>query len=314
LFKLFDKADHKKLEAGLGPSYRGVFSRLRSMLKGTAVGDEVWDHLEALLIEADVGVETSLYLVSRLRQRAKAGGLSTEAEVRTALKEEIWGLLRAELEPREMSHPEVWLIVGVNGTGKTTTIAKLAAHYKAQGLSVLAGAADTFRAAAIEQIQAWGDRIGFDVIAHRPGADPGAVAFDTVSAALSRGADLVLIDTAGRLHTRHNLMEELKKVVRATGRAMPGAPHEVLLILDATTGQNGLAQAKHFREAVGVTGLILTKLDGTARGGILVAIARALSLPVRFVGVGEDPTDLVPFDPQTYVSILLDPEWSNQRV
>lgn len=291
-----------------------MFSRLRSILRSNAISEQVWEDLEMVLIEADVGVDTSVDLVTRLRQKAAAGEVSTVDDLREALKSEILSLLAWEEVWPRVARPQVWLIVGVNGTGKTTTVAKLAAHYRKEGLTALAGAADTFRAAAIEQLKAWGERIGFEVVAHQPGADPGAVAFDAVSAAVARGLDMVLIDTAGRLHTRHNLMEELKKVVRAAGRALPGAPHEVLLVLDATTGQNGLAQARHFRDAVGVTGLILTKLDGTARGGIVVAIARSLGLPVRFVGVGEGQEDLVPFDPQAYVKILLDPAWSGSGV
>ena len=268
----------------------------------------LWDELEEALISADVGVDTSQNLIARTRKRVEDKFFATPQDAREILREEMIRMLTPERSngtpPPE---PKTWvvLVVGVNGSGKTTTIGKLASKYKALNKQVLLGAGDTFRAAAIEQLQRWGERVGVEVIAHHPGADAGAVAYDSVEAARARGADVVIVDTAGRLQTKVNLMEELKKVKRVIQRVDPTAPHEVLLVLDATTGQNGLSQAVHFTEAVDVTGVVLAKLDGTAKGGIALAIASTLGLPLLYVGTGEKVGDLTPFDPVAYVDALL---------
>ncbi|MES4793405.1 MAG: signal recognition particle-docking protein FtsY, partial [Chloroflexota bacterium] len=250
-------------------------------------------------------------LLDRVRQRVKNEGVKQSSRVRELLREELVAVLR---EPgasppawarSDIVPPLVILVVGVNGAGKTTTIAKMAHAFKRDGATVILGAADTFRAAATDQLKVWGDRVGVRVIAHQPGADPGAVAFDTLAAAEAARADVVIIDTAGRLHTKSNLMEELKKIDRVIKRKDPSAPHETLLVLDATTGQNGLLQARTFTEAVGVTGIVLAKLDGTAKGGIAFAIAHDLGIPVRFIGTGERVDDLAPFDPVEFVDSLL---------
>ncbi len=266
--------------------------------------------LEALLLESDLGVGVVDPLMTRLRTAMAQWPVGAEAR-RDAARAFLRSALLEWLTPCQVplpvddAKPFVIMMVGVNGSGKTTTTAKLAERFHRSGRRVVLGAADTFRAAAIEQLQVWGDRIGVPVIAQPPGADPAAVAFDAVRAGLARGADLVCLDTAGRLHTKSNLMEELKKVRRVAGKALPGAPHEVLLVLDATIGQNGLAQARQFHEAVGVTGIVVTKLDGTARGGILVAIAQTLKLPIRYIGVGETAEDLLDFDAEQFVDALL---------
>lgn len=266
--------------------------------------------LEALLLESDLGVGVVDPLMTRLRTAMAQWPVGAEAR-RDAARTFLRSALLEWLTPCQVplpvddAKPFVIMMVGVNGSGKTTTTAKLAERFHRSGRRVVLGAADTFRAAAIEQLQVWGDRIGVPVIAQPPGADPAAVAFDAVQAGLARGADLICLDTAGRLHTKSNLMEELKKVRRVAGKVLPGAPHEVLLVLDATIGQNGLAQARQFHEAVGVTGIVVTKLDGTARGGILVAIAQTLKLPIRYIGVGETAEDLLDFDAEQFVDALL---------
>ncbi len=298
-----------RVKEGLARTRGSLWGRLGDLFRG-GLDEASWEALEEALVAADVGVETALDLVDRLRERARAEGLRTLEEVRAALAEEMLRIL-ADVEDRSRRPPEglpeVVLIVGVNGVGKTTTLGKLAHRARQAGRQVLLAAADTFRAAAIEQLQVWGRRVGVPVIAHQPGADPGAVAHDAVEAARSRGADLVLIDTAGRLHTRHNLMAELGKVARVVGRLVPEAPHRVLLVLDATTGQNGLHQARRFAEAVPLTEIALTKLDGTARGGIAFAVVRELKVPITWVGVGEGLEDLLPFDPRAFVDALLTP-------
>jgi fused signal recognition particle receptor len=278
-------------------------SRLRGLLGGGEIGGPSWDEVEETLIAGDVGATLAIELVERARARRDPGG--PEAAIRAELA--------ALLVPRDLDWaprstvpggPAVVLVVGVNGTGKTTTIGKLASLYAGEGHSVILAAADTFRAAAIEQLRIWADRAGVPVVAHAPGADPGAVVYDALDAAVARGADLVIADTAGRLHTRTNLMDELAKVRRIIDKRLPGGSPETLFVLDATTGQNGLAQAKAFHEAVGLTGIVLTKLDSTAKGGIVFAIEHALGVPVRFVGVGEGVADLIPFDPQAFVAAL----------
>jgi fused signal recognition particle receptor len=276
-----------------------------NLFERAAVGDEVWDELEELLISADVGVSTTEKLIKRVQPRAIEGNLDGLG-VRSALKAEMVGMLN--IAPREeivnLSPPRVILTVGVNGSGKTTSIAKLAYSLKKEGKSVILAAADTFRAAAIDQLKKQGERVGVGVVAHQPGADPGAVVFDALQAARSRQIDNVIIDTAGRLHTKYNLMEELKKIRRVAAKADASAPHEVILVLDATTGQNGLTQARYFTEAVGVTGIFLAKLDGTAKGGIVLAICDELAVPIRLIGVGEGLEDMVTFDAEAFVEAL----------
>jgi fused signal recognition particle receptor len=287
---------------GLRPREGGLGSRLRAIF-GSAAGQATWDHVEEALIAADVGPEPALEMVDAARGR---GGRSAE-DARRALADEMRERLERtgsgsfELGPP----PAVILVVGVNGTGKTTTIAKLAHRLQGEGHSLILAAGDTFRAAAIEQLRLWGDQLGIPVIAQRAGADPGAVAFDAVSAAESRGADAVIIDTAGRLQNKTQLMAELTKIVNVIRRRMPDQPRHVLLVLDATTGQNGLAQAEAFSREAGVTGIVLTKLDGTAKGGVAVSAADRLRVPIVFAGIGEEVDDLAPFDPAAYVDWLL---------
>lgn len=267
------------------------------------VSESDLDALEEALIGADVGPETADYLVGAVRE-----GRSREESPRQTLVRlmvELLERVQPDPAPRTTDGPEVWLLVGVNGSGKTTTTAKLAHRLGGQGRRVVLGAADTFRAAAVEQLRTWGDRIGVPVIAHRTGGDPAAVVFDTCEAARARGLDVALIDTAGRLHTKGNLMAEIDKVRRVAGKVVPGAPHEVLLVLDGTTGQNGLRQAEQFLQHAGVTGLVLAKLDGTARGGVALTIARQLGLPIRYIGTGEAIEDLQPFDARAYVEALI---------
>ncbi len=269
------------------------------------IDDEVWEELEELMIAADVGVSTSLKLIERVKERAKEEKLDGEG-VGRVMREEMIEMLTAPAvqKPANPAPPRVVLVVGVNGSGKTTSIAKLAYRLKKEGKNVLLAAADTFRAAAIDQLKKQGERVGVDVIAHQPGADPGAVVYDALEAARSRGTDILLIDTAGRLHTKYNLMEELKKVRRVAAKLDPTAPHEVVLVLDATTGQNGLTQARHFTEAVGVNSLILAKLDGTAKGGIVLAICDEMKVPIELIGIGEGLDDIVPFDAREFVDGL----------
>jgi fused signal recognition particle receptor len=280
------------------------FGKAMSLFDRASVGDEVWDELEELLISADVGVSTTEKLIARVKERSRAQKLDG-SQVRSVLKEEMAAMLACspKVTPSGAS-PEIILVVGVNGSGKTTSIAKLAFDLKKRGKSVLLAAADTFRAAAIDQLKKQGERVGADVVAHQPGADPGAVVFDAMQAARSRHVDYLIIDTAGRLHTKFNLMEELKKVRRVVAKADASAPHEVILVLDATTGQNGLTQAKYFTEAVGVTGIFIAKLDGTAKGGIVLAICDELKVPIQLVGTGEGLEDMAPFNAQDFVEAL----------
>lgn len=295
----------ERLHDGLAKT-RAALSRSLDRITGRALDPAAREELEAALLASDIGVRTVSTLMDRIREEGSATG-----DVRAVLRAAMVGALRhGQREPldRQISNgpkPFILLAVGVNGVGKTTTVAKLAQRLTQGGLSVLLVAADTFRAAAIEQLEQWGGRIGVDVIRHKQGADPSAVVFDGIAAARARRVDAVLIDTAGRLHTKANLMEELKKVKRVLAREQPGAPHEVLLVLDGTVGQNALSQARQFHEAVGVTGLALTKLDGTARGGVVVAIAEELKIPVRLIGVGESAEDLQDFDAQAFADALL---------
>ncbi len=290
---------------GLRPQQSGLGARLRALLGRDRVAEATWDELEEALIAADVGADTTAAVIGATQQRV--GGSATGEVVRAALGEEIRQRLDAvgcgsfELG----SPPAVILVVGVNGSGKTTTIAKLAARFAGDGHSVVLAAADTFRAAAIDQLRLWGEQIGVPVIAQRPGADPGAVAFDAVATAESRGTEVMIVDTAGRLQNKVQLMAELAKIRRVIERRLPGQPRHVLLVLDATTGQNGLSQAEAFSREAGVTGIVLTKLDGTSKGGVAVAIADRLGLPIVFAGVGEELDSLAPFDPGAYVEWLL---------
>jgi len=295
-----------KWRQGLARTRKTTFGRLAQWLGATEISDQTWDDLEALLIQADLGVDLTLDIVEQLRERVRREGITRTEELRTLLQEVLRETLQEPPPITYPARPTVILVVGVNGSGKTTTIAKLARRLQREGKQVLLAAADTFRAAAIDQLKVWGQRLGVPVIANQPGSDPGAVTYDAIRSAQARGTDVVLVDTAGRLHTRYNLMEELKKVRRVAGKAQPGAPHHVWLVMDATTGQNALQQAKAFKEAVGVTGVILAKLDSSAKGGMVFAIQRELGIPILFVGLGEGPDDLEPFDPDAFVQGLLE--------
>jgi fused signal recognition particle receptor len=302
----------KKTELGVKRSKESWFGKIASVFNRDAFGDEVWGELEELLVSADVGVETTNRLLNKVKQRVKTDRLSEISQIRAALKEEMIGLLSVPSSESSVSghtehleqSPRVILVVGVNGSGKTTSIAKLAYGLTLQGKRVILAAADTFRAAAVEQLKHWGEKVGAEVIAHQAGGDPGAVAYDAVQAGYSRHAQAVIIDTAGRLHTKFNLMEELKKVKRVVAKQDASAPHQVLLVMDATTGQNGLAQARHFTEAVDVTDIFLAKLDGTARGGIAFAICDQLGIPISYIGTGEKLQDVAPFDAEVFVNAI----------
>jgi len=294
-----------KWRSGLAKTSKTTFGRLATLFGATEITQETWDDLEALLIQADLGLETANDVLDSMQRLVRTRGLIRSDELSEALQAELRARLDVPPALRWTNKPSVILVVGVNGSGKTTTIAKLGQRYRNDGKSLLFGAADTFRAAAMDQLQVWGDRLGIEVVIGASESDPGAVAFNAVQAGVARGMDLVIVDTAGRLHTRFNLMEELKKVNRVVGKALPGAPHEVWLVLDATTGQNALQQAKAFKEAVGVTGVILSKLDSSARGGFAFAIQRELGLPILFAGLGENPEDLTPFDPDAFVAGIL---------
>ncbi|MEW6725713.1 signal recognition particle-docking protein FtsY [Desulforudis sp. 1088] len=298
-----------KLKQSLTKTREAISEKVEGVIYGkTTVDEYLYEDLEDVLIQSDVGVSTSMALVEKLREAMKECRSDDPTKLRPLLREKIAELFAgdgvAELNV-EAPPPAVIMVVGVNGTGKTTTIGKLAYLLKKRGKKVLLAAGDTFRAAAIEQLEVWGQRAGCEVIKHREGSDPAAVVFDAIQAARARKYDVVIVDTAGRLHTKSNLMEELKKVFRVIGREVPGAPHEVLLVLDATTGHNAITQAEMFKQAVGVTGVVLTKLDGTAKGGIVVAIKQVLDIPVKLVGVGEGIEDLEPFDPGEFVEGLL---------
>ena len=297
----------KSIKQSLTRTRNTVFSRIAGLLGTSQVTDDTWDELEELLIQADVGVETTLYLVERLRKRAGEEAILQTNTLQAALREELRVLLPSP-PPLDLGNRslDVVLIVGVNGAGKTTSIAKLAHRYRKQGKQVLLAAADTFRAAAMDQLGIWAKRAGVNIITGPEGGDPGAIVFDALQSAQARGMDLVIADTAGRLHTQYNLMAELQKVHRVAAKNVAGAPHETLLVLDATTGQNALSQARHFQKAVDVTGVVLAKLDSTARGGMVFAIARELELPVRFVGTGEKMEDMAPFDPDAFVEGLFE--------
>jgi fused signal recognition particle receptor len=305
------EAAPERIEEGLTKTRRGLLDRLAGIFGPVDITNDTWDELEALLIQADVGPPTAAAIVRELRESARHAGVRRAEELPELLR---GVLVRALAPPADVAAAEdhgsrpaplVWLVVGVNGSGKTTTIAKLAFRQRQAGRSAVLVAADTFRAAAIDQLKIWGERCAVPVIAGQPGGDPGAVVFDALSSGLGRAADVLIVDTAGRLHTQPNLMAELVKVQNVIGRQVPGGPHETLLVLDATTGQNGLAQARAFTRAVAVSGLVLAKLDSSAKGGVALAITRELGLPIRYVGTGEQLEDLAPFDAAAYVDGLL---------
>ena len=333
LFRRNRDEEKKATEQAVKPSRERWFGRIANLLRSSRLDDSVWDEIEEILISSDVGVETSLRIIDRLKQQVRQERLDSPEAVTEALKQALTEDLAPGPHPasadagqslaharQSPAHPElvegrtdgstrpyVILMVGVNGVGKTTSIGKLAHHFTQSGRKVILGAGDTFRAAAAEQLEILGQRVGVDVIRHTAGADPGAVAYDAYQASKSRGADVLIFDTAGRLHTKSNLMEELRKIHRVLKRQDPTAPHEVILTLDATTGHNGLAQAKSFREAVDCTGIFLAKLDGTARGGIVLAIKQELEVPILFIGTGEGMADMAPFDADDFVDALLEP-------
>lgn len=294
-----------KWRNGLAKTSKATFGQIASLLGASEITDETYEELEALLIKADLGIETSESILEVLWESERQDGLTKSSQLKTILRRELRDRLDTPPELNYNDQPTVILIVGVNGSGKTTTIAKLGKRLTDQGQRVIFGAADTYRAAAVDQLQIWAERLDIPVIAGQPNGDPGAVAYDTVQAAVARQFDVALIDTAGRLHTRFNLMEELKKVYRVVGKALPGAPHGVWLVMDATTGQNALHQAHAFKDAVNVTGIILAKLDSSARGGMAFAIQRELELPIIFAGLGESSDDLQPFDPALFIDGIL---------
>ncbi len=296
----------RSLRDGLAKTRKNFTDKVGSLVLGEKIDEAFLDELEEALIASDVGVETATLVLKDLKERFKRNELSSPAQVKDRLRQILFEIISTPSPVfSPAATPSAVLVVGVNGTGKTTTIGKLANRLQSEGKKVMLAAGDTFRAAASEQLSIWGERAGIPVIKHKEGADPGAVVFDAVSAAKARATDVLIVDTAGRLHTKSNLMEELKKVRRILSRELPGAPHETLLVIDGSTGQNALVQAKMFHETVGVTGIVLTKLDGTSKGGIVFAIYKELKIPVKFVGIGEAIEDLRSFDPKEFVDALL---------
>jgi fused signal recognition particle receptor len=294
-----------KWKTGLARTSKATFGQLATLFGATEITDGTWEELEALLIRADIGVDTTINIMDKLEDRVEREGITKTSELKTMLRDELRLHLLNPPPIQFTAKPSVILIVGVNGSGKTTTIAKLGKRFSDQGNKVILGAADTFRAAGVDQLEIWADRVKLPIISGQLGGDAGAVAFDTVQAAVARNYDLAIIDTAGRLHTRYNLMEELKKVHRVVGKSLPGAPHAVWLVMDATTGQNALQQALAFKDAVNITGVILAKLDSSARGGMALAIQKELGLPILFAGLGEQPEDLQPFDADMFISGII---------
>jgi len=296
----------EKWKSGLARTRDTTFGRIANVLGMTELRNDTWDDLEALLIQADLGIETSQKVLEELKVQASEQGWTKTEQLKNGLRA---SLAKRVIAPPPFSFnpdgPTIILMVGVNGSGKTTSAAKLGKRFKEQGKNVVLAAADTYRAAAVEQLQLWGDRLGLRVVSGQSGGDPGAVTYDAIQSAQARGEDVILVDTAGRLHTRFNLMEELKKVHRVAGKAYPGAPHAVWLVMDATTGQNALQQAQAFKEAVEVTGVVLAKLDSSARGGMAFAIQENLGLPILYAGLGEAPEDLQPFDNQAFIESIL---------
>jgi fused signal recognition particle receptor len=297
-----------KLKNGLAKTRKLLGTDIKELILGRRLDEETLDRLEEILIAADIGVETVSAIIEHLKKSYKEGRMTEPSQVLDYLKTDLKNALAQKESPLNLNNsgPTVILVVGVNGTGKTTSIAKLAGLFGKDGKKVLLAASDTFRAAAIEQLSVWGERLGVDIIKQQSGSDPGAVAFDAAEAAIARKADVLIVDTAGRLHTKTNLMNELGKIKNVLNRKIPGAPHETLLVLDATTGQNGIIQARVFNEAAPLTGIFLAKLDGTAKGGIIVAIKKQLNLPVKFIGIGEKLDDIEAFEPDKFVSALFD--------
>ncbi len=316
--KLLGKKQNKQsLDEGLQKTKAGFFEKMTKAIAGkSTVDEEVLDNIEDALVSADVGVDTTIKIINRIEQRVAKDKYINTSELNTILKHEIQSILIDASEDSSYTNydlpaghkPHVILVVGVNGVGKTTTIGKLAHNFALNGKSVLLGAADTFRAAAVDQLTIWSERANVPIVKHAMGADPSAVAFDAVQSGIAKNADVILIDTAGRLHNKIHLMEELSKIKRSADKIMPGAPHEVLLVLDGSTGQNALEQAKHFTAATDVTALAITKLDGTAKGGVVLAIADQFKIPVKFIGVGEKATDLLVFNKKDFVDTLFDME------
>lgn len=300
----------QRLKEGLSRTRSSLTGRLDKLVFGKReINEDLLDELEEILFTSDLGVKATQEIIERVKEKVARKELNDAGKLKEALKQEMLSFLmvpEAGLSEPGPEDPRVIMVVGVNGVGKTTTIGKAARRFRSEGKTVMLAAGDTFRAAAVEQLMIWGERTGSEVIRQREGSDPSAVAFDAVSAAAGRGFDVLLIDTAGRLHTRSNLMEELQKTRRVVGNRLPGAPHEIWLVLDATTGQNAVSQADIFNESLGITGIVLTKLDGTAKGGVVVGICRQLGLPVRFIGIGEKEDDLRPFDPKAFVDAVFD--------
>ena len=301
-FSFFDR-----VKAGLEKTKNNFVKKVETIVIGYAeIDDDFLDDLEATMLTGDLGPKTTTYLMKEIRRGVTEGIINNTNEVMPFMEERITEMLGAQEEVLELHKPEVILVVGVNGVGKTTTIAKLAHYYAGQGKKVIIAAGDTFRAAASEQLSIWADRVGVSIVKHKEGADPAAVVFDACASAVAKEADLVIVDTAGRLHTKVNLMEELKKIGRVADKQIPGAPHQTLLVLDGTTGQNAVSQAKLFGEAVPVTGIVVTKLDGTAKGGVVISIKEELGVPVRWIGVGEQMDDLRPFNAKEFANALFD--------
>ena len=301
-FSFFDR-----VKAGLEKTKNNFVKKVETIVIGYAeIDDDFLDDLEATMLVGDLGPKTTAYLMKEIRRGVTEGIINNTGEVMPFMEERITEMLGAQEEVLELHKPEVILVVGVNGVGKTTTIAKLAHYYAEQGKKVIIAAGDTFRAAASEQLSIWADRVGVSIVKHKEGTDPAAVVFDACASAVAKEADLVIVDTAGRLHTKVNLMEELKKIGRVADKQIPGAPHQTLLVLDGTTGQNAVSQAKLFGEAVPVTGIVVTKLDGTAKGGVVISIKEELGVPVRWIGVGEQMDDLRPFNAKEFANALFD--------
>jgi fused signal recognition particle receptor len=295
----------EKWKVGLSKTRKSTFGKIATFFGGSEITPDTWDDLEELFIQSDLGAQTSLEIIDQLKSRSENDGVINSEELSRLIKDELTSRLITPPENLIKEKPQVILIAGVNGSGKTTTIAKLGKYYQDQGFNIQFVAADTYRAAAVEQLQIWGERLNIPVTAGQQNGDPGAVVYDGIQSALAKNKDLVLIDTAGRLHTSYNLMEELKKVHRVAGKALPSAPHHSWLVMDATTGQNALHQAESFHEAIPLDGIILVKLDSSAKGGMAFAIQDKLGLPILFAGLGESPEDLVPFDPKSFVASIV---------